>query len=167
MSPTGDDTNRLGRWLPILAAILAFVAFLPALGAGFVNWDDPDALKELAFRQRPGADNALGHVKFVFPNPYNVYLHDTPADRLFERRGRAFSHGCVRVEQPEALASYVLRGDPDWNQPRIVEAMNSGVEKAVKLREPIPVHIVYFTAWVDANGGIQFRPDIYNYDRRQ
>jgi L,D-transpeptidase YcbB len=131
-----------------------------------VNWDDPDALKELAFRQRPGSDNALGHVKFVFPNPYNVYLHDTPADRLFERRGRAFSHGCVRVEQPEALASYVLRGDPDWDQPRIVEAMNRGVEKAVKLREPIPVHIVYFTAWVDANGGIQFRPDIYGYDRR-
>jgi len=132
-----------------------------------VNWNDPEAVKELAFRQRPGADNALGHVKFVFPNPYNVYLHDTPADRLFERRGRAFSHGCVRVEQPEALASYVLRGDPTWDEPRIVEAMHSGVERAVKLRAPIPVHIVYFTAWVDAAGGIQFRPDIYNYDRRQ
>jgi L,D-transpeptidase YcbB len=123
-------------------------------------------VKELAFRQRPGADNALGHVKFVFPNPYNVYLHDTPADRLFERRGRAFSHGCVRVEQPEALASYVLRGDPDWDQPRIAEAMQRGVEQAVKLRAPIPVHIVYFTAWVDAGGGIQFRSDVYGYDHR-
>jgi murein L,D-transpeptidase YcbB/YkuD len=132
-----------------------------------VAWDDPDALQDLAFRQRPGARNALGHVKFLFTNPYNVYLHDTPADNLFARRGRAFSHGCIRVEEPAALAKYVLRGQPEWTESRILAAMHSGAEKAVTLREPIPVHIVYFTAWVDAAGGIHFQPDVYGYDRRQ
>ncbi|HEX7779057.1 MAG TPA: L,D-transpeptidase family protein, partial [Vicinamibacterales bacterium] len=132
-----------------------------------VDWDNPEAIQELAFRQRPGAGNALGHVKFLFPNPYNVYLHDTPADNLFARRGRAFSHGCIRVEEPAALAKYVLRDQPDWTEPRILAAMNAGTEKAVKLKEPIPVHIVYFTVWVDAAGGIHFQPDVYGYDQRQ
>jgi murein L,D-transpeptidase YcbB/YkuD len=132
-----------------------------------VNWDDPAQLKHLAFRQRPGASNALGHVKFLFPNEFDVYLHDTPADALFARPGRAFSHGCVRVEEPEALAKYVLRGDPDWDDAKILEAMNAGVEKSVKLQEKIPVHIVYFTAWVDENGGLHFQPDVYHYDADQ
>ena len=132
-----------------------------------VDWDNPDAVQELAFRQRPGASNALGHVKFLFPNPYNVYLHDTPADNLFARSGRAFSHGCIRVEEPAALAKYVLRDQPDWTEPRILAAMDAGTEKAVRLKEPIPVHIVYFTAWVDAAGGIHFQPDVYGYDQRQ
>jgi murein L,D-transpeptidase YcbB/YkuD len=132
-----------------------------------VDWDNPEAVQELAFRQRPGARNALGHVKFLFPNPYNVYLHDTPADNLFARRGRAFSHGCIRVEEPAALARYVLRDQPDWTEPRILAAMDSGTEKAVKLKEPIPVHIVYFTVWVDDAGGIHFQPDVYGYDQRQ
>ncbi|HYN06446.1 MAG TPA: L,D-transpeptidase family protein [Vicinamibacterales bacterium] len=132
-----------------------------------IDWDKPEAVEQLAFRQRPGARNALGHVKFLFTNPYNVYLHDTPADDLFSRRGRAFSHGCVRVEEPTALAKYVLRDQTDWTEPRIHTAMNAGVEKLVKLREPIPVHIVYFTAWVDDAGGIHFQPDVYGYDKRQ
>jgi murein L,D-transpeptidase YcbB/YkuD len=132
-----------------------------------VDWDDPEELKRLAFRQRPGANNALGHVKFLFPNPYNVYLHDTPADRLFSRPGRAFSHGCVRVEEPEMLARYVLRGDTAWDDERIVKAMRSGTEKHVPLKEKIPVHLVYFTAWVDEKGGLHFAPDIYGYDALQ
>ena len=132
-----------------------------------VDWDNAEAIQELAFRQRPGAGNALGHVKFLFPNPYNVYLHDTPADNLFARRGRAFSHGCIRVEEPAALAKYVLRDQPDWTEPRILAAMDAGTEKGVKLKEPIPVHIVYFTVWVDASGGIHFQPDVYGYDQRQ
>jgi murein L,D-transpeptidase YcbB/YkuD len=130
-----------------------------------VNWDDPQELKQLAFRQRPGPNNALGHVKFLFPNEYNVYLHDTPADQLFARPGRAFSHGCVRVEEPEALAKYILRDDPTWTEPKILAAMHSGDEQHVKLKAAIPVHIVYFTAWVDDNGGLHFQPDIYGYDR--
>jgi murein L,D-transpeptidase YcbB/YkuD len=132
-----------------------------------IDWNRPDVVEELAFRQRPGAGNALGHVKFVFTNPYNVYLHDTPADNLFSRRGRAFSHGCIRVEEPEALAKYVLRDQPEWDEPKILKAMKTGVEKHVRLRTSIPVHIVYFTAWVDDRGGIHFQPDVYGYDKRQ
>lgn len=130
-----------------------------------VNWDDPAELKQLAFRQKPGPNNALGHVKFLFPNEHNVYLHDTPADELFSRPGRAFSHGCVRVEEPEVLAKYVLRDDPAWTEPEIKSAMLSGDEKHVRLKTEIPVHIVYFTAWVDERGGLHFQPDVYGYDK--
>jgi murein L,D-transpeptidase YcbB/YkuD len=132
-----------------------------------VNWYDPDGLKQLSFRQRPGAKNALGHVKFLFPNAYNVYLHDTPSGALFARSERAFSHGCVRVEEPESLVSYVLHDRAEWTTERISSAMNAGVEKYVTLDESIPVHIVYFTTWVDENGGLLFLPDVYGYDDRQ
>jgi murein L,D-transpeptidase YcbB/YkuD len=138
-----------------------------AVDPSTINWDDPSAVKDLAFRQKPGADNALGHVKFLFPNQYNVYLHDTPADELFARPGRAFSHGCVRVEEPETLAMYVLRDSPEWTKEKILEAMNAGVEKQVPLKEKIPVHIVYFTTWVDDQDGLHFQPDIYGYDAKQ
>jgi murein L,D-transpeptidase YcbB/YkuD len=132
-----------------------------------VDWNDQDGLRQLAFRQRPGATNALGHVKFLFPNPFEVYLHDTPSDRLFARPGRALSHGCVRIEEPEALAQYVLRGNPGWDDPRILQAMNRGVEQPVKLKRSIPVHTVYFTTAVDDAGGLHFYPDVYGYDSRQ
>ena len=132
--------------------------------ASEVDWNNPEALKGFSFRQRPGAGNALGHVKFLFPNQHNVYLHDTPADNLFGKPTRAFSHGCVRVEEPEQLAKYVLKDYPEWDEQSIGTAMHSGVEKHVKLKEKIPVHIVYFTSWVDENGGLHFKPDIYGYD---
>jgi murein L,D-transpeptidase YcbB/YkuD len=132
-----------------------------------VDWDDAEQVKDLAFRQRPGPSNALGMVKFLFPNDFNVYLHDTPADALFKKPSRAFSHGCVRVEDPEGLARYVLRGDPDWDDARIAAAMRAGVEKQVKLKEPIPVHIAYFTAWIGPDGAIRYAPDIYGYDAKQ
>jgi murein L,D-transpeptidase YcbB/YkuD len=135
------------------------------VNASDVDWDSADAVRGLVFRQKPGDGNALGHVKFLFPNPYNVYLHDTPADALFAKPGRAFSHGCVRVEEPEKLAKYVLKDDPEWDDESIFAAMRSGVEKHVKLKKKIPVHITYFTAWVDENGGLHFQPDIYGYDR--
>ena len=135
------------------------------LSASEVDWDNADSLKGLAFRQRPGSNNALGHVKFLFPNKHNVYLHDTPADSLFAKPGRAFSHGCIRVEEPEVLAKYVLKDHSEWDEPSIFAAMRAGVEKHVKLKAKIPVHIAYFTAWVDENGGLHFQPDIYGYDR--
>jgi murein L,D-transpeptidase YcbB/YkuD len=134
------------------------------VSASDIDWNDAESLKGYSFRQRPGSGNALGHVKFLFPNAHNVYLHDTPADNLFGKPTRAFSHGCVRVEEPEQLAKYVLRGYGEWDEPSIFSAMHSGVEKHVKLEEKIPVHIVYFTAWVDENGGLHFQPDIYGYD---
>ena len=119
------------------------------------------------FRQRPGASNSLGLVKFMFPNSYNVYLHDTPADSLFARATRSFSHGCVRVEQPEQLARYVLGDQAEWTPERISEAMHAGTEKHVKLTKPIPVYLGYWTARVSADGLVQFRDDLYGIDARQ
>ncbi|HTI39614.1 MAG TPA: L,D-transpeptidase family protein [Vicinamibacterales bacterium] len=118
------------------------------------------------FRQRPGDSNSLGLVKFMFPNPYNVYLHDTPADALFTRETRAFSHGCVRIEQPEELADYVLRDRPDWTPDRIREAMHGSEQTTVTLREKIPVYIAYFTARVAPDGEVHFFRDIYGRDRQ-
>jgi murein L,D-transpeptidase YcbB/YkuD len=132
-----------------------------------VNWSDPSTRRSIAIRQRPGSDNALGHVKFLFPNDHDVYLHDTPADSLFGRPSRAFSHGCVRVEEPERLAQYVLRDQSEWTGDAIRKAMYSGNERHVKLDRKIPVHIAYFTAWVDERGGLHFQEDVYGYDKKQ
>ena len=115
-------------------------------------------------RQRPGPGNALGKVKFLFPNSFNIYFHDTPAKSLFEKDKRAYSHGCIRVREPEKLANYVLRNQPEWTPEKISEAMNSGNEKYVKVKDPIPVVITYYTAWVDENGRLNFREDIYGHD---
>jgi len=133
---------------------------------GSVSWAAVEA-GNYTFRQRPGEKNALGHVKFLFPNQFDVYLHDTPADSLFARTERSFSHGCVRVEKPEELAEYVLRAQPEWTRERIVAAMHSGSEKWVTLKEPLPVYILYMTAWVNPDGAVQFREDIYGHDQKQ
>lgn len=119
------------------------------------------------FRQRPGQQNSLGLVKFMFPNQYNVYLHDTPADSLFARASRSFSHGCVRIENPQALAQYVLADQPEWTPDRIQEAMHAEQERTVKLRSAIPVYLGYWTARVSADGVLQFRRDVYGIDGRQ
>jgi L,D-transpeptidase YcbB len=115
-------------------------------------------------RQRPGYGNALGRVKFLFPNSFNIYFHDTPSKSLFERDKRAFSHGCIRLAEPEKMAQYLLRHQPDWTPERIREAMNAGEERYVKLEKPVPVIITYHTAWVDENGKLNFRDDIYKHD---
>jgi len=117
-------------------------------------------------RQKPGAGNALGKVKFLFPNSFNIYFHDTPAKSLFEKDKRAYSHGCIRLKEPEKFANYVLRNQPEWTPEKISEAMNSGDEKYVKVKDPIPVVITYYTAWVDENGRLNFREDIYGHDAR-
>jgi murein L,D-transpeptidase YcbB/YkuD len=123
---------------------------------------DDDGLPVI--RQKPGGKNALGKVKFLFPNSFNIYFHDTPAKSLFEKDKRAYSHGCIRVREPEKLANYVLRNQPEWTPEKINEAMNSGDEKYVKVKDPIPVVITYYTAWVDENGRLNFREDIYGHD---
>jgi murein L,D-transpeptidase YcbB/YkuD len=115
-------------------------------------------------RQRPGGKNALGRVKFLFPNSFNIYLHDTPAKSLFEKDKRAYSHGCIRLKEPEKLANYVLRNQPEWTPEKIEDAMNSGEQKFVKVKDPIPVVITYYTAWVDEKGQLNFREDIYGHD---
>ena len=116
-------------------------------------------------RQRPGPDNALGRVKFMFPNRYSVYLHDTPARSRFEDPRRALSHGCVRVADPNALAEVLLSTTEAWPAERIVQAMNGRERKAVRLDTPVPVHLLYFTVWVDGEGVIHFRDDVYGRDR--
>lgn len=117
-------------------------------------------------RQKPGPDNALGLVKFIFPNSHNIYLHDTPAKTLFESDQRAFSHGCIRVAQPKRLAAYLLQDQQEWNEAKMEEAMHAGKELWVPIKHPVPVYITYFTAWVDEQGMIQFRKDIYKRDER-
>ena len=114
-------------------------------------------------RQRPGGKNALGRVKFLFPNSFDIYLHDTPVKSLFEKDRRAYSHGCIRLKEPEKLANYVLRNQPEWTPDKIEEAMNSGEQKFVKVKNPIPVVITYYTAWVDEKGLLNLREDIYGH----
>lgn len=115
-------------------------------------------------RQLPGKKNSLGLVKFLFPNTNNIYLHDTPAKSLFNQERRAFSHGCIRVAKPRDLALKILENDPDWTPARIDAAMSSGVEKWYTLKKRIPVHIGYFTAWVNDRGQICFYDDVYKKD---
>ncbi len=115
-------------------------------------------------RQLPGEENSLGKVKFLFPNSFNIYFHDTSAKSLFSKDKRAYSHGCIRLSEPTKLAEYLLRSQPEWTSDKISEAMNSGVEKFVGLKKSVPVIITYYTAWVDENGLLNFRDDIYGHD---
>jgi murein L,D-transpeptidase YcbB/YkuD len=132
----------------------------------------PEAVAGLAagryrLRQMPGPDNALGLVKFMFPNTYNVYLHSTPAHRLFNETVRTFSHGCIRVSDPLALATHVMRSEPgDWNREKIDATMNGDQTVRVNLQRPITVLILYGTALAIEAGPILFFDDIYGYDRK-
>ncbi len=115
-------------------------------------------------RQDPGPLNALGRIKFMFLNKYNVYLHDTPARPLFEETQRDFSHGCIRIQQPIELAVYLLRQDSRWNRDALLRSLDGAVDRSIPLPEPIPIHLLYWTAWADRDGTIQFRRDIHDRD---
>jgi murein L,D-transpeptidase YcbB/YkuD len=115
-------------------------------------------------RQKPGPQNSLGLVKFLFPNSYNIYLHDSPAKSLFNESSRAFSHGCIRVGEPFKLASFLLQNDDKWNDEKIKKSMQRGTEQYVTLKHKIPVFIAYFTAFTDRNNLLNFRKDIYSRD---
>lgn len=116
-------------------------------------------------RQKPGPSNALGDIKFVFPNNQNIYLHHTSSPGLFKRTKRDFSHGCIRVEEPVQLAKFVLQDDPAWTEDRIRKAMGAGKATTVRLKEPLPVVITYMTT-VISNGQLLFFPDLYGHDRK-
>ncbi len=116
-------------------------------------------------RQEHGANNALGRIKFVFPNRHNIYLHDTPARALFSRTVRSFSHGCIRIEHPIELAKILLRNDPEWPPEAIEEGIGSGTLRIVPLKTKLPIHLVYITAWVNKDGLVNFRDDIYGQDK--
>lgn len=117
-------------------------------------------------RQKPGKHNALGLVKFLFPNSYSIYFHDTPSKSLFEREQRAFSHGCIRLQKPVELAKYLLRNQPEWTDEKMEEAMNGSKETWVTLPKAVPVMITYFTAWVDGDDVIHFNKDVYKHDEK-
>lgn len=175
-------TGKKSSPTPVLADRMEMVVFSPYwnIPQDIVQTEilpkidqDPDYLEKHnmevdeggRYRQRPGAGNSLGGVKFIFPNHYNVYLHDTPTQALFDRIERDFSHGCVRLDQPMDLARYVLRDQPEWTDEKIAAAMQSGTERAVQLEQPLPIYLVYFTAW-EENGSLRTVPDVYGLDRR-
>jgi murein L,D-transpeptidase YcbB/YkuD len=116
------------------------------------------------FRQRPGPTNPLGRVKFIMPNPCQITLHDTPSRELFAKTMRAQSHGCIRLEKPIALAEYLLRENHKWTRAAILDTIRQGTSQRETIPVPIPVYLVYHTAWVDQDGRVQFRPDIYERD---
>jgi len=133
---------------------------------------DPAYLKKNGYemvdgriRQKPGENNALGNIKFIFPNSMNIYLHDTASRQLFSRSKRDFSHGCIRVGDPAALANWVLGDDSKWTPEAIEKAMTTGPEDAhVKVKRPIPVLIVYATAVAPEDGSVYFFDDLYGHD---
>ncbi len=115
-------------------------------------------------RQKPGPWNPLGQVKFMFPNEFDVYLHDTSEPHLFTQRTRSFSSGCIRIERPADLAQYLLAGDDEWDCDRLLQLLNAPTPRQVRLKNPVPVHLLYWTAWVDAAGRVHFRNDFYERD---
>ncbi len=134
---------------------------------GMIDWNMVSrAGFPFKLRQDPGNGNALGRVKFMFPNQFNIYLHDTPSKSLFNRTVRAFSHGCIRVEEPFRLAKLLLRDDPRWSEERFDRELASRQRRVISLPTPINVHLTYLTAWVDADGIVHFRDDIYGRDKR-
>jgi murein L,D-transpeptidase YcbB/YkuD len=136
------------------------------VAAGTVSSDVLSQLRagKLFIRQKPGPTNSLGLVKFLFPNSYNVYMHDTPAPELFARSRRDFSHGCIRLERPADLAAWVLRNNPGWNEDRIRAVMKGTETQQVNLAQPIPVLILYATVIVLEDGLVHFYDDIYGHD---
>ena len=130
-----------------------------------VDWSSvtPDSFP-YRVRQDPGRLNALGRMKFMFPNRYDIYLHDTPARNLFGKAQRDFSHGCIRIEKPIDLAVYAMKKSR-WNREAIEQALDEGTERTIYLPRPIPIHLLYWTAWADEDGTIEFRTDINGVDR--
>jgi murein L,D-transpeptidase YcbB/YkuD len=138
----------------------------PEIDPSSIPWRDYNKdYFPLRLRQEPGKNNALGQIKFIFPNKFDVYLHDTPQRSLFDRVQRDFSSGCIRLEDAPALAYYLLSDDPGWTHDKLRDIFESGQRQVVRIPRPIPVHLLYMTAWVDENDGLQFRNDIYGRDR--
>ena len=177
----GEAALKLKHKTPVLMADMQYLVFRPywIVPASIIRKElapkinaDPSYLERNKMevrngriRQRPGPSNSLGLVKFIFPNPHHVYLHDTPSKGLFARARRDFSHGCIRVADPPALAEYALAETAGWDATRIARAMKSGPDnRHVPLGEPIPVYLLYATAVADGAGQVHFFADIYDHD---
>lgn len=130
-----------------------------------INWNKYTTNKvPFIIRQKPGKSNALGEMKFLFPNSYSIYLHDTPSKGLFDRNERDFSHGCIRVENPKKLMMYLLKKNKTWTQKKVDAVLKTDTETGISIQPNMPVYIAYFTSWVDSNGNLNFRNDVYNLD---
>jgi murein L,D-transpeptidase YcbB/YkuD len=137
----------------------------PELASPAIDWKAVDARRiPFRFRQDPGPGNALGRVKFMFPNRFNVYMHDTPSRELFNKVVRSFSSGCVRVEDALELAEYLTADLPGWDRKRVEDVIASRETTVVKLARPLPVHLTYSTVWFGEGGTIHFRDDVYARD---
>jgi murein L,D-transpeptidase YcbB/YkuD len=128
-----------------------------------VDWNS-EAAMDLKFRQEPGDGNALGYVKINFPNEHQVYLHDTPKRRLFGEELRAYSSGCVRVQNVDDLVAWILGGQEDWSQERVQEVIQTGESRNVPVRKKVQLHMTYVTAWATTDGMVHFRRDLYGRD---
>jgi L,D-transpeptidase YcbB len=148
-----------------IRAFKGWSANSPEIDAYVIDWSkyEPGRLP-FRFRQDPGPENPLGRFKFLFPNKFDVYLHDTSTPWLFARAIRNFSHGCVRIERPLDLAEFLLREDPVWNREKLMEALEDLTTRVIRVRKPIAVHVLYWTAWLGDDGKMQFREDIYSRD---
>jgi murein L,D-transpeptidase YcbB/YkuD len=148
-----------------MEVVLGYGDDAPTIDPSEVDWTAAQAgAANFRVRQLPGPDNALGQVKFMFPNEHDIYLHDSPADHLFARSERTFSHGCVRVERPLDLAAWVLKDSAD-GAARVREAIATGERRQIALPDKLPVYIAYFTAWPRGDGTVEYRPDVYERDR--
>lgn len=136
------------------------------VNASSVDWSSA-SVNDYAFKQNPGTDNSLGRIKFIFQNPYAIYLHDTPAKAMFKEKNRAVSHGCVRVEEPIKLAQFLLNDDKESERiKQEISATDSLKSRWVIIKKPVPVFIAYYTAWTDDNGKIITANDVYGYDKK-
>jgi len=127
-----------------------------------IDWSTDEAVN-YSFRQDPGAENSLGHVRINFHNPYDVYLHDTPSKGLFGENRRFHSSGCVRVEDVADMVAWLL-ADQGWDLPAVEAIFNSGERLDVNIKKPTPIHTTYITAWANRQGAVSFREDVYEYD---
>ena len=134
--------------------------------ASKINWMTltPREFDSYRYRQLPGSDNALGKVKFIFSNSCGIYLHDSNESVVFTAYARAFSHGCVRIAEPLNLSTYALHTEKDWSGAKIAAAFAHDIDRTVMLPKPLPLYFIYLTSWVNDDGWVQFRPDIYHLD---
>ena len=162
---TGEILPKLQRGSDVMEAqnLRAFYKGQP-VDVYNVDWSSTD-IKSFDFQQPPGGGNVLGVVKFMFPNHYDVYMHDTPSKSLFDKTVRTYSHGCMRVHNPQEFARVLLEHDQGWGEADIQRAVAGGNQQ-VRLQKPIPVHVAYFTAWVQDDGSLSTFGDWYGHDRR-
>jgi len=157
-----NPTSMLAQRIVLLDAITNEA--LDPSSIDFSSMSGTEFNRRFRLRQDPGPTNALGAVKFMFPNRHNVYLHDTPSRELFARTTRGFSSGCIRVEDALGLAEYLLADQPTWTRSRIDQVVNAGLEQTVRLTRGLPIHLLYWTAWADEEGSLHFRDDLYGRD---